>query len=46
MNSNKLLIIDICNGDGWSKLCDFLKKPIPSIGFPNVNKSTKKMLLF
>jgi hypothetical protein len=46
VNSNKLLIIDICNGDGWSKLCDFLKKPIPSIEFPNVNKSTKNMLLF
>ena len=44
--TNKLLIVNICNGDGWSKLCDFLKKPAPRVEFPNVNKSKKNMLLF
>jgi hypothetical protein len=44
-HSNNLLTMDICNGDGWLKLCYFLKKTIPSIEFPNANKSTKNMLL-
>lgn len=37
---NDLLIIDICNGDGWDKLCTFLNKPIPNQQFPWVNKGS------
>lgn len=35
-----LLIINICNSEGWEKLCPFLNKPIPNQPFPkaNVNK--------
>lgn len=38
---NNLLIINICNGDGWEKLCHFLNKPIPNKPFPHKNKSQK-----
>ena len=30
-----LLIIDICGGEGWEKLCQFLGKDIPEASFPN-----------
>jgi hypothetical protein len=32
--SNDLLVIDICSGEGWDKLCPFLEKEIPSVKFP------------
>lgn len=32
---SRLLKIDITSGEGWEKLCKFLKKPIPKIKFPN-----------
>jgi len=32
--SSDLLIMNICSGDGWEKLCPFLKKPIPHQEFP------------
>jgi hypothetical protein len=35
---DKLLILDICGGDGWEKLCPFVGKPIPDIPFPHENK--------
>ena len=31
---NDLLVINICEGDGWDKLCPFLNKPIPDYPFP------------
>jgi Sulfotransferase domain len=31
---NDLLVLNIVAGDGWDKLCKFLKKPTPSIDFP------------
>lgn len=34
-----LLIMDICAGDGWEKLCPFLEKDIPPVEFPHRNKS-------
>lgn len=34
----KLLIMNICNGDGWEKLCPFLNREIPNIPFPHENK--------
>lgn len=36
--SSDFIVMDICNGDGWGKLCEFLKQEIPSIGFPHENK--------
>lgn len=35
---NDLLIMNICGGDGWKKLCKFLKKPIPKVPFPCENR--------
>lgn len=37
---NKLLILDICKGEGWEKLCPFLGKEIPTKLFPRKNWST------
>ena len=36
---NKLLVMDVCNGDGWEKLCPFLNKDIPKTNFPHINKT-------
>jgi len=35
----KFLELGICNGEGWEKLCPFLRKPVPSVPFPNANQS-------
>ena len=37
-----LLIIDICAGDGWDKLCEFLGKEVPKQPFPKENVSKSK----
>ena len=34
-----ILIINICNGEGWEKLCPFVNKSIPEIPFPYINKN-------
>jgi hypothetical protein len=34
----RLLELNICGGEGWSKLCPFLDKPVPDFPFPNKNK--------
>lgn len=36
-----LLVMNICNGDGWIKLCPFLCKSIPSQPFPWENARAK-----
>lgn len=36
------LIIDICAGDRWEKLCSFLSKPLPKEPFPFLNKKPIK----
>jgi hypothetical protein len=36
---NDLLVLNICNGEGWSKLCCFLNKKIPDKPFPLDNVS-------
>lgn len=36
---DKLLVMDICDGDGWDELCPFVGKDIPNISFPHLNKS-------
>lgn len=30
------LEMDICAGDGWKKLCEFLRCPVPEIEFPHL----------
>jgi hypothetical protein len=37
-DSSKLLVMNIIDGDGWIKLCDFLDKPIPKKQFPYKNR--------
>lgn len=34
-----LLVIDICGGEKWELLCNFLGKPVPDIPFPLTNVS-------
>jgi len=36
--SDKLLIFDITNGDGWEELCGFLNKPVPKNKYPKINE--------
>jgi hypothetical protein len=31
-----LLVINICSGEGWEKLCPFLNKPVPAKPFPHI----------
>jgi hypothetical protein len=34
----KLLVMNICEGDGWGKLCPFIGVQVPNIPFPHNNK--------
>jgi hypothetical protein len=38
-DKDNLLIMNICDGDGWEKLCPFLGREIPNIKFPHKNRS-------
>lgn len=40
-DKKRLLIIDLDKTLGWVDLCNFLKKPIPSLPYPHLNKSYK-----
>jgi len=42
---NKLLVLDICDGDGWESLCNFLNLPVPDAAFPNVDPLIKLQTL-
>jgi hypothetical protein len=42
--TKKLLVIDICSGEGWEKLCPFLQKDKLEINFPHENKRIKKSI--
>jgi hypothetical protein len=37
---NDLLIIDLPNDDGWSRLCPFLGRTVPDEPFPHANKAS------
>ena len=37
-----LLVLDVCAGDGWKKLCKFLEVDIPDIPFPYENRRRRK----
>ena len=34
---NDLLVMNICDGEGWGVLCPFLNKPIPNVSFSKAN---------
>jgi hypothetical protein len=34
-----LLVMDICAGEGWERLCPFLGLPVPPVAFPHANAS-------
>jgi hypothetical protein len=34
---NDLLVMDICAGDGWERLCPFLGFEAPNVPFPHLN---------
>jgi len=36
--SDDLLILNIAEGEGWERLCQFLDVPVPDIPFPHKNK--------
>jgi hypothetical protein len=36
-----LLILNICAGEGWEKLCPFLNKELPVVPFPHENRRKK-----
>ena len=37
--SHQLLVLNLCDGEGWKKLCPFLGKESPARQFPHYNKS-------
>lgn len=37
--SDRLLVLNICGGEGWSRLCPFLGLPVPPVPFPRANQS-------
>jgi hypothetical protein len=39
--ANDVLVMDICGGDGWQKLCEWLHMPVPSFPFPRVDQNLK-----
>lgn len=41
INKEKLLILDLNQNINWSKICNFLNKPIPDCSYPYLNKSYK-----
>ena len=42
--ADRLLIMDICGGEGWEKLCNFLGFEIPDQPFPKANVTAKRNL--
>jgi hypothetical protein len=38
-----LLILNVSKGEGWEKLCPFLKQPIPSKPYPHKNATTPEV---
>jgi len=42
---HRYLEMDICAGDGWDKLCNFLELPVPQQPFPHDNKTNRQLIL-
>ena len=34
-----LLVMEICGGEGWEKLCPFFQCEVPDVGFPHEHRS-------
>jgi len=34
------LVMDVCGGEGWERLCPFLGAPSPDVEFPHLNKTS------
>jgi Sulfotransferase domain len=43
--SEELLVLNITAGEGWTKLCPFLNKQIPSVSFPRANIASERRKL-
>ncbi|HEV7904551.1 MAG TPA: sulfotransferase [Pyrinomonadaceae bacterium] len=39
-----LLLLDICGGEGWEKLCPFLGLPVPDAPFPHANEWMHRLM--
>jgi len=39
-----MLWYNLCGGDGWAPLCEFLGLPVPNRGFPFKNRTTRKKI--
>jgi hypothetical protein len=37
--TDRLLVMDVGNGDGWEKLCPFVGREVPEVAFPHSNRS-------
>ncbi len=37
--AGKLLVLEICDGEGWKELCPFLGFPVPREPFPHANRA-------
>lgn len=37
--NDRLLVLNICAGEGWNPLCSFLGLPVPPVSFPRANQS-------
>lgn len=42
-DSDRLLTIDVCAGQGWNSLCPFVDAPVPDVPFPFENTSNKRL---
>ena len=40
--ADRLLVMDVTKGDGWSRLCPFLDRPLPAVPFPCLNTAEKR----
>lgn len=43
-NRSRLLVINICSGEGWSKLCPFLNESIPLKPFPRITHRETELI--
>jgi hypothetical protein len=43
---HRLLVVNWEEGDGWVEVCGFLKKKVPQMNFPHLNKSKSSAFIF
>jgi hypothetical protein len=37
--TDRLLVLDVCGGEGWEKLCPFVGRDVPGEPFPHANRT-------